>query len=454
MTGMGALLAVMRRKLLALIIWTLSGAAAAGGINLLLPVVYEATAKIVVATPYWNDSTALDDPNFGGATNLAAGDEFTQQRMTSYERLVTTPMVTDRVTERLRLSESTGDLANKLSGHVVPETVILDVKAQDASPARAATIADAAAQQTIEVIKSFEKPPYIVVSPVQPLLFEPARVPFRPISPRTLLNIVSGAVVGFLLGLTYFATSTATRDKRRLARIRGGNGTFVDEPSGALGVVVVDEQPPVGANNTDVKLLRIEVAHRLAEAGVQSLVMTSPRATSATGRVAARLANALTEAGSPTIVVGADFPAEHDDSTVGLGDLLSTSSTLEAAIQTDSRTGLSWIPSGTGPEDPTREFTGAKMRDLLTELADRYRYVIVVAPATLELADAVDLASLSGASLLVDLVAQNTAAEARESERLLRLARGTYLGRVAVIDKSLSQEVEMAAVQPAASGGE
>lgn len=437
-----ALLAAVRGKLLLLLIWTLAGAAAAGGINLLLPVVYEATAKVVVATPYWNDSTALDDPNFGGATNLAFGDEFTQQRMTSYSRLVTTPMVTGRVADRLRLSESADELAKKLTGHVVPESVILDVKAEDASPARAAMIADAAAQQTIYIIKDVERPPYTLVSPVQPLLFQPAPVPSHPISPRTLLNVFSGAILGLLLGLTYIAAYAAAKERRRLARIRGGDGTLADELTGALGVVTADEQPPAGGSNTDMKLLRIEVAHLLNQAGAQSVLTTAPRATAATGRIATLLATALIEAGSPTIVVSADFTAEHDDPRVGLGDLLRTASTLDSAIETDDRTGLSWIPAGTPPEDPTRELTGTKMRDLLGDLAARYRYVIVVGPATLELADAVDMASVTGASILVDPVSQTTAGEVRESERLLRLARGTYLGRVAVIDQSFSEELE------------
>ncbi len=73
---------------------------------MLLPVVYEASAKIVVAAPYWNDSTALMDPNMGGGKERAWGDEFTQQRMASYAGLVTTPLVTGRVSERLGLSRN------------------------------------------------------------------------------------------------------------------------------------------------------------------------------------------------------------------------------------------------------------------------------------------------------------------------------------------------------------
>ena len=87
--------------------------------------------------------------------------------------------------------------------------MLLEVRAQDASPVRAASIADAAARQTINVIKAVERPPYVVVSPVQPVLTELASVPSRPISPRTLLNIGCGAIIGLLLGLTYVAAWSA-----------------------------------------------------------------------------------------------------------------------------------------------------------------------------------------------------------------------------------------------------
>jgi polysaccharide biosynthesis transport protein len=455
MTGMVALLAVMRDKFLVLITWTLLGATAAGGINMLLPVAYEATAKILIAAPYWNNSTAQADPNFGGALTFrsesfrgdktrAFGDEFAQQRMPSYARLVTTPLVTGRVTERLRLGESGEDLAKKLSSHNVPDTVILEVKAQDASPARAASIADATAQQTIVVIKEVERPPYTMVSPIQPVLAEPASVPSRPISPRTLLNIVCGAIVGFLLGLTYVGAYVGARESRRLARFRG-DGALAGELGGVLGVLTAEDHLPLGEVHNDAKLLRLEVAHRLTEAGVQSLVMTSPLATPATRNVAALLATALAEAGSPTVVVCADFTAEHDNSTVGLGDLLGTRLTLDSVILPDERRGISWIPAGTAPTNPTRKLTGPKMRNLLIELSGRYRHVIVVGPPPLDVADVVDMASQVGASILVDFVPQTAAEELRESksERLLRLALGTYLGRVVVAGPAFSQPVEM-----------
>lgn len=442
MTGMVALLGILRSKLLALIVWTLAGAAIGGIINMMLPVVYEASAKILVATPNWNDSTALADPNVGGAKDLAYGDEFTQQRMESYVRLVTTPMVTDPVAERLRLG-SGADLAKKLSGHIIPETVVLQVRAQDASPARAASIADATARQTIDVIKEVERPAHAPVSPVQPILTEPASVPTQPISPRTLLNIICGAVVGFLLGLTGVAAYAAARE----GRFRG-NDAVGGELGGLLGALMAEDEASLDELHNDAKFMRLEVAHRMTEAGVQSLVMTSPRTTPATTMVAALLATALADTGASTIVVCADFTVEQRRRTVGLGDFFSKPISLDSVIVADERRGISWIPAGTEPANSTRDITGPKMRNLLIELSSRYQHIIIAGPPVLELADAVDMASQVGASILVDPVQQTVAEELRESERLLRLAWGTYLGRVVAAGEVFSQQIEQHSAIP------
>lgn len=436
MTGMVALLGMLRGKLAALILWTLAGAATAGVINMMLPVVYEASAKILIAAPYWNDSTALADPNVGGAKDLAYGDEFTQQRMASYVRLVTTPMVTDPVADRLRLG-SGEDLAKKLSGHIVPETVVLQVRAQDASPARAASIADATARQTIEVIKEVERPPHAPISPIQPILTEPASVPLQPISPRTLLNVVCGAVIGLLFGATYVAAHAAMREGRFRGDDTGGG-----ELGALLGALMAEDDLSLDELHNDAKFLRLEVAHRMTEAGVQSLMMTSPRTTPATTIVAALLATALADAGVSTIVVCADFTTEHRGRTVGLGDLFSKHISLDSVIVADERRGISWIPAGAEPANATRDITGPKMRNLLIDLSSRYQRILIVGPPVLELADAVDMASQVGASILVDPVQQTDAEELRESERLLRLAWGSYLGRVVAAGQAFSQQIE------------
>jgi len=69
--------------------------------------------------------------------------------------------------------------------------------------------------------------------------------------------------------------------------------------------------------------------------------------------------------------------------------------------------------------------------------------VIVVSPAVLESADAADMASQVGASILVDPVPQTSEDELRESERLLGLSRGACLGRIVVADQRVSQHAPL-----------
>jgi len=199
--------------------------------------------------------------------------------------------------------------------------------------------------------------------------------------------------------------------------------------------------------HVDAKLLRLELARRLTDADIQSFVLAAPRATQTTALLATLLATALTESGSPAVVVHADFSAHHDRSALGLGDVLCTSTPLEDVIRSDAR-GVSWITAGTMPANPTRELTGPGMRDVLHDLGCRYRHVIVVGPAVLESADAVDIASQVGASILVDPVSQTSADELRESERLLGLSRASCLGRIVIASQNFSRPVETAPLAP------
>ena len=232
MRSIGTLLAIARRSFLALLCWALFGGAVASAITFSLPVEYQASARLMIVAPYWNDSTAIADPNIGGAV-LAYGDEFTQQRVASYARLVDTPFVTGPVSERLGLGISAKDLSRKVATHVIPDTVVVEIQANDRSPTRAALIADEMARQLIATVKEIERPPFTRVSPVQPLLVETASVPARPVSPRTVLYIGSGLLLGFLTGLTY----VSMREGRSIAELVGSAG----DADNVLGILSADE---------------------------------------------------------------------------------------------------------------------------------------------------------------------------------------------------------------------
>lgn len=429
MNSIGTLLAIARRNSLALLCWALLGGAIASAITFLLPVEYQASARLMIVAPYWNDSTAIADPNMGGAV-LAYGDEFTQQRVASYARLVETPFVTGPVTERLGLGISAEDLSQKVTTHVIPDTVIVEIQANDASPTRAALIADAVAQQLINTVKEVERPPFTRVSPVQPLLVETASVPTSPVSPRTLLYIGSGLLLGFLTGLTY----VSMREGRSIAELVGSP----DDADDVLGILSADESDtdPLDA---DAGFVDLQI-NRLRGDVWAPLVFVAPRGTPAVTLVARRLAAVMsaTRGRQPVVVVADSSVATGATEQPGLLDVAAGRSALDDAIVFDAAGGFGWLPFGGSNESAARPRCDA-LRDVLDQLAVTHE-VIVIAPAVLESVEAIDLAGPDSVTVLVTDAPGTSRSEVREAERLLRMGQGHYVGRIIVTAPALAHD--------------
>jgi succinoglycan biosynthesis transport protein ExoP len=421
MKSIGALLAIARRNLLALLLWTLLGGATGSAMTFFLPVEYQASARVMIVAPYWNDSTAIADPNIGGAV-LAYGDEFTQQRVASYARLVDTPFVTGPVSQRLGLRISAQDLARKLSTHVIPDTVIMEIQANDRSPTTAALIADETARQLIETVKEVERPPFTRVSPVQPLLVQTAAVPTRPVSPRTMLYVGSGLLLGFLTGLTW----VSMREGRALAELVGSAG----DADNVLGILSADESG-TGLVDADSGFAELQINRRRGD-GWAPLLFVAPRGTPAVMLATRRLAATMSAARSrrPVIVVADSSLDTGVAGQPGLLDVAAGLSALDDAIVLDDVGGFDWLPFGGASESAARPRCGA-LSAVLDQLATT-QDVLVVAPAVLESVDAIDLTGPDSVTVLVTEVPGTSSSEVREAERLLRMGKGRYLGRVIV----------------------
>lgn len=421
MKSIGTLLAIGRRNSLALLCWALLGGAIASAITVLLPVEYQASARLMIVAPYWNDSTAIADPNMGGAV-LAYGDEFTQQRVASYARLVETPFVTGPVSERLGLGISAEELSRKVTTHVIPDTVIVEIQANDGSPTRAALIADEMARQLANSVKEVERPPFTRVSPVQPLLVETASVPTSPVSPRTMLYIGSGLLLGLLTGLTY----VSMREGRSIAELVGST----DGADNILGIVSADESG-TDLLDADAGLVELQI-NRLRGDVWAPLVFVAPRGTPSVTLTARRLAAVMsaTRSRQPVVVV-ADPSVDTDTAgQPGLLDVAAGRSALDDAIVFDDVGGFGWLPFGGSSESAEYPACGAR-RAVLDQLAATQE-VIVIAPAVLESVEAIDLAGPDSVMVLVTDVPGTSTSEVREAERLLRMGQGHYLGRIIV----------------------
>lgn len=428
MTELKTLWAAVTRRWFGVCLLTLVGALSTAGLNLALPVTYTATAQLFLATPIWNDSTAIPD---AAAVPLLAsyGDEFSQQRMASYQRLALTPVVTGPVADAAGGGLTADGLSRRIVTRPVPDTVILEISVDDGSAAGAATLANGVANQLAEVIRQVEKPSYNRESPVQPVLIRAATPPSGPSSPRVMLNIAAGVCIGLLIGVTYAMLREAQPRRRR----SGGGDTA--PPLGVLRAADLDTDgaTPV-VMSEDTRFLRVQLVNATKHNTTNIIALSAPHASEYVWEVGVQLTNALAEKGHSAVLVLADFGMQVTGRPgPGLGDVLLGSADL-ADVLAGQAGGPAVVPAGTAPRNHTAALTGNRMDTVLSVLAHAYDYTLVVAPAVLESSDAADLADRMSGSVLVCPPGQSDPSTVDAGRRLLRGAGATYLGTIVITD--------------------
>jgi polysaccharide biosynthesis transport protein len=129
------------------------------------------------------------------------GGLFAQQRARSYAEMVTNPHVMQAVLTRLRLRQTVEELGGAIDVSVPPETVLINVTAEDASPERAKAIADAVGAEFPRFVDRLEAPQGSSGSSVSVRATNVARLPTRPVGPGKAVYLAVGALFGLVAGL-------------------------------------------------------------------------------------------------------------------------------------------------------------------------------------------------------------------------------------------------------------
>ena len=188
-----------RSVLVLAVLGALLGLAVGAVVGASWPRSYVAHARVMMATPEWNDSTATAGGD-GDQTATTYGDQFTQQRMPTYQELVGAARVLNPAASDVGLTPE--QLGAQISSRLVPDTVLLEVTARDADPQRAADEANAVARRLVEVIADLERSTPNAVSPIQPVLVNGATAAARASSPHLVAVFASGAALGLVAALT------------------------------------------------------------------------------------------------------------------------------------------------------------------------------------------------------------------------------------------------------------
>ncbi|MFF3512504.1 polysaccharide biosynthesis tyrosine autokinase [Streptomyces sp. NPDC002573] len=406
--------------------------------------VYEARTQLFVATRTGDDTAQLNQ-----------GQSFSQARVQSYAAIVTTRQVTASVVKELHLRTTPEELASRINASAPLNTVLIDITVRDTVPRRAARIANAVAERFRDVVERLETPRRAagserygkdssrrgetLGSPVSLGVTQEAVPPAAPVSPRPVLNLTAGALVGLLLGAALVAVrenlDTTLKTSEAL-------GEFTALPG--LGSIPYDKnapkQPLVSA---DAHSKRAEAFRKLRTNLQFAQVDDRPRIIAVTSSVpgegktntAANLALSLAEAGVSACLVDADLRRPCVASTFGLVQDAGLTTVLigQARIEDVIQEGggrLAVLTSGAVPPNPTELLASARMREVLRELADSYEVVIVDTAPLLPVADTVGLASLTQGALLVVRAARTSRDQIRLAAESLERVGVRALGTV------------------------
>lgn len=394
-----------------------------------LPSSYRAETELFV-------STAGGD----SLSDLAQGGSFALRQVSTYAALVTTPLVLDDVRESLDLPGTSGDLAQRISSTVAPNTVLIRITVVDEDPEQAAAIANAVAVQFAHTLQELERVDDTRASPVKATVVTTAEVPTRPSSPVPWRNVALAVLLGTLLG----GALALLRDALD-TRIRG-EGDLKDVADLPLvGVVPFDagaaEHPlaqhddPHSRRAEAYRSLRTNLIFLHPDDQPRVLLVTSSVMGEGKSVTSANLAHTLAEAGARVCLVEGDLRrprlAEHLglENAAGVTDVLVGRADVADVLQPFGEH-VVVIGSGAIPPNPSELLGSEAMTKLVARLRADYDYVVIDGPPLLAVTDSAVLATGVDGVLVLARAGLVTRPELRRALDDLDRVGGKVLGLV------------------------
>ncbi|MGK5110413.1 polysaccharide biosynthesis tyrosine autokinase [Geodermatophilus sp. CPCC 205506] len=421
--------------------WWLLLIAVAAGLGL-------AGALSWLATPLYTSSTQLF-VSAASPLNISdaySGNLFSEKRVNSYARLLTSEQMAGLVIEDLGLDTTPAQLAGQVAARPVPNTVILEATVTDTSPERAQRIAASLGARFTERVTELEAPDDADTLTVRVTTVEPADFNPEPISPRPRRNLAVGALLGLLagLGLALFRlrlhdarldeTVTSRDDIRELTGV-GLMGTVLDDPRLTEKHLVTDfDEPSVTAEA--FRAIRTNLQFVGDEHPPRAIVVTSAVPGEGKSTVAVNLATALAQSGSRVALVEADLRRPRVpgymgvSGAVGLTDVVAGTADLDEVAQPWGDGNLTVLGSGSPVPNPSELLGSAPVRSLLQRLRDTQDYVVIDAPPLLPVTDAAVLSVLADGCVITTRFGHTRREQLAEAAETLARVDATLLGVV------------------------
>jgi capsular exopolysaccharide synthesis family protein len=405
----------LRRRWIALAVCVLAGALGGFAQAKAQHKVYTSDARLFVNIPAARDTQ-----------EALQGVQLSSDLIQSYATIVKSRSVAEQIKTRLGLPASFS-LDGKISATQQPNTLILAIGASDQDPARAQSIAQAAATVLNDKIGELEHD-RTPASAVEASIVDNATRPTSPSSPKPLRNTLLGLFLGLVAGLAISLLLDALdRSVKSAAVIE----PLVGAPPLAVVPQVRDVKSALLTGGTRARRaaeayrsLRTSLRFIDPDNPVRTLLVTSPDDGDGKTTTAANLAIALAQDGQRVILVDADLRKAglskllNVGKGVGLTDVITGHAELESALQ-DHRDLFAVLPAGPLPPNPSEMLGSERMAVILEQLAERADIVVIDAAPVLPVTDAVVLSAVVDGTALVVRHAHSERGAVAESGRRL-----------------------------------
>ncbi|MEM9377032.1 MAG: polysaccharide biosynthesis tyrosine autokinase [Pseudomonadota bacterium] len=273
-----------------------------------------------------------------------------------------------------------------------------------------------------------------------------ASVPISPSSPRTMINLVLGVILGGMIGIGLAMLAemfdmhvSSSEDVERKLRSKSiGSIPFI--PSRGILGLGKNTPPdfmtknPLSAYAESVRYLRAAIAFSDLDSETKVVAITSSLPNEGKTSLTLSLGRMSAMSGSRTLVIDGDFRRRELTRMVGITpqigfiEHLFGAGTIEEAIHRDTKTSLDILPLSKTGHTPHDVFGTRAFDDLLAQLKEHYDNILIDTGPLLLMAEARVIAGKADKTILIVRWRHTSRGAARQSLNLLRSFNANLLG--------------------------
>ena len=346
-----------------------------------------------------------------GVTESYQGGLFSQQRVKSYAALLTGDRLARAIASDPSIDLPASAIRSKISGRVVPDSVLLEVTVTDTDPHRARAIAAELARDFVVLVEALETPPGAQTPAATVAVVSGPTLNLTPVSPQPTRNLGLGLVLGLLLGvggaLARSALDVTISSADQLRQLTNTPVlSAIPLEAAAKGSPLIMSEDPQSTFAEAVRHLRTNLRYVDVDHELRVMVITSSVENEGKSTTAVNLALAFARAGQRVLLIEADLrrPKVSDylgiEGAVGLSNVLAGLAEYDDVVQPWGRHEFWVLPGGFVPPNPSELLGSRMMAELVARVRERFDVVLIDAPPLLPVTDAAIVAKLADGAVL------------------------------------------------------